>query len=55
MVLLPALQKMVSKRALPFNFPEIFQKLAGYQTVNGVNPRNTIYDSRSEEQVKEDE
>ena len=55
MLMLTSLKKMFSKGHLPLIFPETFQKLAVYQSINGVNPRNIIYDSRNEEQVKEDE
>ena len=53
--MLPAIKKLVSNGLSVFIFPEIFQKVAIYQTVNGVNPRNTIIDKRSEEEVLEDE
>ena len=35
--------------------PELFQKMAVYETVPDINPRNTVLDRRSEEQVRDDE
>ena len=49
------MQKLINKGFAAFVLPEILQKMALYQTVSNITPRNTILDSRSEEQVKDDE
>ena len=50
-----ALQKLIKKGFAAFVLPEILQKTAIYQTINGITPRNTILDWRSEEQMKDNE
>ena len=45
-----AVQKKNEQGTSVFILPDLFQKCAQFQSVNGVEPKNTILDKRNEEQ-----
>ena len=49
-----AFQKLLESGCAAFSLPEIFQKMALYQIVGDIIPRNTIVDRRSGEQLLND-